>query len=220
MQEFNDKLNRFGEWVIRLVFLNFLWIGFSILGLGIFGVFPATSAMFSVLRKWFIGNDRVKISAEFFSYYKKDFWKSNGLGYFLLILAVVLWTDYRFVSSIANLGMFSLGYVLLIFLVFSLLSLCVLFPIYSHYHLAFFQYIKNAILFPLTNILSMFLLAALLSVIQFIFNQLPGFILCIGISFPAFVIMKIIIPIFQGKSLSVHGFFKMFKRSREESMYY
>ena len=41
MQEFNEKLNHFGEWIIRLVVLNFLWVGFSILGLGIFGDFPS-----------------------------------------------------------------------------------------------------------------------------------------------------------------------------------
>ena len=220
MQQFNEKFNRFGEWVIRLVVLNFLWMGFTIAGLGIFGIFPATSALFSVLRKWFLGNVRVKIATEFFHYYKKDFWKSNGLGYFFLLVAAVLWTDYRFVSSIAQLSMLALGYVVLILLAFSLLSLSVLFPIYAHYQLSFFQYIKNAILFPLTNSLSMIALAAALFMIQFIFNQLPGFILFIGISFPAFVILKIVFPIFHGKSLSIHGFFKMFKRSNEEGMYY
>jgi uncharacterized membrane protein YesL len=220
MQELNNKLNGLGEWVIRLVYLNFLWIGFSLLGLGILGIFPATSALISVLRKYFIKNERVKISSEFYCYYKKDFWKSNGLGYFFLIVAIVLWADYLYVSSIANLGMFALGYVALILLAFSLLSLCVLFPIYSHYQLSFFQYIKQVFLFPITNLFSMILLASALFCIQFIFNSLPGFILFIGISFPAFVLMKIVFPIFQGKSLSVHGFFKMFKRSREESMYY
>ena len=75
MQELNNKLNGLGEWVIRLVYLNFLWIGFSLLGLGILGIFPATSALVSVLRKYFIKNERVKISSEFYRYYKKDFWK-------------------------------------------------------------------------------------------------------------------------------------------------
>ena len=51
MQELNNKLNLFGEWVIRLVYLNILWIGVSLLGLGILGIFPATSALFPVLRK-------------------------------------------------------------------------------------------------------------------------------------------------------------------------
>ena len=98
MQELNNKLNGLGEWVIRLVYLNFLWIGFSLLGLGILGIFPATSALVSVLRKYFIKNERVKISSEFYRYYKKDFWKSNGLGYFFLIVAIVLWADYLYVK--------------------------------------------------------------------------------------------------------------------------
>lgn len=39
MQALNEKLNLFGEWVIRLVLLNVLWIGASLLGLGILGIF-------------------------------------------------------------------------------------------------------------------------------------------------------------------------------------
>ena len=65
MQAFHEKFNRFGEWVIRLVILNVLWLGFSVVGLGILGVFPSTSALFSVLRKWFIGQEQVKITRSF-----------------------------------------------------------------------------------------------------------------------------------------------------------
>ena len=75
MQELNNKLNGLGEWVIRLVYLNFLWIGFSLLGLGILGIFPATSALFSVLRKYFIKNERVKLLLNFIISIKRIFGK-------------------------------------------------------------------------------------------------------------------------------------------------
>ncbi len=220
MQQFNEKLNRFGEWIIRLVVLNILWVGFSVAGLGILGIFPATSALFSVLRKWMVDQKQVKMVSEFTHYYKKDFWKSNGLGYFFSVLAMVILIDYQFITTIANVGMLALGYVLIVMLAFSLLSLCVLFPIYSHYQLSFFQYVKNIILFPLTHLVSMIVMLASLFIIQFIFSEVPGFILFIGISFPAFVIMRIVLPCFQGKQLSLSGFSKLFKKSKEESMYY
>lgn len=37
-------------WIARLAYLNLLWIGFSVLGLGIF-VFLATVSMFAITRK-------------------------------------------------------------------------------------------------------------------------------------------------------------------------
>lgn len=220
MQEFNNKLNSIGEWIIRLVFLNFLWIGGSIVGLGILGVFPATSALFSVLRRWFLKDKRVKIAPEFFKYYKKDFWKSNALGYVLLLISYVILTDYRFISSVTEFWTFAAGYFMLILLAFSLFSLCILFPIYSHLQVSFFQYIKNALFFPLLNIIPMIVMGASLFIIQFIYSHVPGIVLFIGVSFPAFIILKIVFPVLQGKKLSVGDFFKIFKKSKDESVYY
>ncbi|WP_052124141.1 YesL family protein [Ureibacillus manganicus] len=220
MQEFNNRLNRFGEWVIRLVSLNFLWIGFTVLGLGVFGIFPATSAMFSMIRKWLVGNEDIKIASGFIEFYKKDFMKSNLLGYIFVIFAIIIWIDYRWISSNVSLGMFALGYFMLIVLVFALLSFIVLFPIYSHYQLSIIQYMKNAIFFPLANVLTMVVLGAALFMIQLLFSQIPGILLFVGVSFPAYVTMKIILPVFQGKPLSINGFFKIFRKSNEERMYY
>ena len=59
---------------------------------------------------------------------------------FILNIAIVLWIDFRYFISMANLGM-SLGYVAIL-LVFSLLSLCVVFPIYSQYELSLDNILK------------------------------------------------------------------------------
>lgn len=220
MQAFHEKFNRFGEWVIRLVILNVLWLGFSVVGLGILGVFPSTSALFSVLRKWFIGQEQVKITKEFFQYYRQDFWKSNGLGYSLLFIAVILWIDFQFVSSIAHYSTFTLGYIVLLLLAFSLLSCCVVFPIYAHYQLSFLHYIKYTLLFPITNTLSMIVLTVLLFIAQAIFHQFPGFIMFIGVSFPAFIVMKITYPIFQGKQPFISKWIKQMKKAKAERAYF
>ncbi|WP_396954475.1 DUF624 domain-containing protein, partial [Niallia sp.] len=41
--------------IAKLMYVNALWMGCTFLGLGIFGFFPATAAMFSVVRKWIMG---------------------------------------------------------------------------------------------------------------------------------------------------------------------
>ena len=73
------------------------------------------------------------------------------------------------------LGMFALGYVVFVLLAFSLLSLCVLFPIYSHYQLSFFQYIKNPSFSDYSSLINDRTYVGLF-IVQFIFSELPGFI--------------------------------------------
>src|SRR5699024_8438852 len=48
---------RFSVWTLRLAYVNFCWILFTLLGLVLFGFMPATAAMFSIVRKW-IGQRR------------------------------------------------------------------------------------------------------------------------------------------------------------------
>ncbi|WP_084028990.1 YesL family protein [Bacillus sp. J33] len=64
---------------MRLVYLNLLWIAFSLLGIVLFGFFPATAAMFSVVRKWIMGETDVRVFKEFWQTYRKEFWKANRL---------------------------------------------------------------------------------------------------------------------------------------------
>lgn len=76
---FVGVLYRTSEWIMRLVYLNLLWIAFSLLGIVLFGFFPATAAMFSVVRKWIMGETDVRVFKEFWQTYRKEFWKSNRL---------------------------------------------------------------------------------------------------------------------------------------------
>src|SRR3954451_14875416 len=109
MQGFHNKFNDIGEWIYRLIVLNFLWMGFTLLGLGVLGIFPATSALFSVLRKWLMNKKKVKIATDFYHFYRKDFLKSNALGYILSLIAVVIWFDFHYFMSVTNFELFIVG---------------------------------------------------------------------------------------------------------------
>ena len=136
MKGLHNKLNDVGEWIYRLIILNFLWIGFSILGLGILGIFPATNALFAVLRKYLLNKKDVKIASDFYHFYRKDFLKSNVLGFILTLIATVIWIDFRYFMSVTNFGMFIVGNLMLVLVAFLLLALCVVFPIFSHYEMS------------------------------------------------------------------------------------
>ena len=217
MKGLHNKLNDVGEWIYRLIFLNFLWIGFTILGLGVLGIFPATNALFSVLRKYLLNKKDVKIASDFYHFYRKDFLKSNVLGYVLSLIAAVIWIDFRYFMSITNFGMFIVGNLMLVLVAFLLLALCVVFPIFSHYEMSLGQYIKNALLYPFTHLLTMLLLVISIILFDLIVYQVPGFLPFIGISFPCFIMMKILLPKFQNEKSGAKGWFK---RHREETIYY
>lgn len=73
---------RFCEWVMRLAYLNLLWIGFSLAGAVVFGLAPATAAMFAVTRQWVMGNTDIPVFQTFFQTFKKEWAKSSVLGLF------------------------------------------------------------------------------------------------------------------------------------------
>jgi uncharacterized membrane protein YesL len=55
----------------------------------IFGLLPATAAMFAVARKWAMGEVDVPIFRTFWSSYRKEFWKVHTLGVVLTLIGFV-----------------------------------------------------------------------------------------------------------------------------------
>src|SRR5690625_6342583 len=49
------------NWIMRLAYVNILWIAFSLVGIIILGFFPATIGMFTVIRKWIQGDGDIPI---------------------------------------------------------------------------------------------------------------------------------------------------------------
>ena len=66
----------------------------------------------------------------------------------------------------------------------------------------------------------MIVLTVLLFIAQAIFHQFPGFIMFIGVSFPAFIVMKITYPIFQGKQPFISKWIKQMKKAKAERAYF
>lgn len=115
------------EWISRLAFLNILWISFSLLGLILFGFFPATVAMYSVVRKWMYGKEDVSIFRTFWTAYKQEFVKSNLLGLIIFTIGVILYIDFHFVIQATN-SFVSILYIP--FLLISFILVCMVFYIF------------------------------------------------------------------------------------------
>jgi len=75
------------------MYLHFLGVVFTLLGLGVFGISPATAALFSVIHKWFEEYFDIQIFKNLFSVYKIHFFETNSLGIILISIGMFLYVD-------------------------------------------------------------------------------------------------------------------------------
>lgn len=170
-----DNFNKVAYWMLSLIYLNLLWIFFTILGLGILGLFPSTIALFGVIRMMVIKEDQepLKVFQSFWGIFRKDFWKANGFGLFFAFVCYFLIFDFQFVQ-LSN-GQFNFLLPALFFiLISSILTLLFFFPVYVHFELKHFQYIKQSFLIAITSPLELFGILASTLAMYFFLTFLPG----------------------------------------------
>lgn len=161
--------------MLSLIYLNVLWIFFTVVGLGVFGLFPSTIALFGVIRMMIIKEDQepLKVFQAFWGIFKKDFWKANCFGLFFAIIGYFLIFDFQFVQ-LSN-GQFRFLLPALFFiLISSILTLLFFFPVYVHFELKYFQYIKQSFLIAITSPLELFGILASALAMYFFLTFLPG----------------------------------------------
>ncbi len=189
----NSKLYIFVEGFSHLIILNFLWILSCI---PIVTIFPATSAMVSVIRHWKTQGGVTRITHTYFKYFKNNFVQNFILGVIWLIFAAILSIDYFFLAQISSNMKTVLIVCLLIVCLLFLATSVFLFPVVTHYQVNIKYAIKNSFLlsivyFPTTLII--LLNIALLVVILYI-APLTGLI---AFSLLAFVNYSLCHSIFQ-----------------------
>ncbi len=166
---------RLTEWIMRISGTNLLWVLCSapflfilymrlaidpqfvnealtlnwVLGiLAPVTFFPATAAMFTVARKWVMGEPDVKIIRTFFRGYKENYKQSLVGGIFYTILFVVMYVDITvYMVQFRNMQLF--GILMLILMILLFVSLFNFFSMVTHYHMKIGGILKNAILLTL-----------------------------------------------------------------------
>ncbi|ENH96792.1 hypothetical protein J416_08844 [Gracilibacillus halophilus YIM-C55.5] len=155
-----SAIYRLLEWVTKLAYLNLLWIVFSMLGFVVAGLFPATAATFTVSRDWVMGKGDIKIWPVFWNAYKQSFVSSNILGYFIALVAYILYLDFFFLTVTSSQYALLLTIPFLSFSLLFLLTTCYAFPVYVYYQMTVWQVIKSAfvimIVNPLTTLMIVF----------------------------------------------------------------
>ncbi|MBB6691300.1 DUF624 domain-containing protein [Cohnella xylanilytica] len=210
---------KISEWIMRLSVTNVLWVlcslpvwflvlatllpaadtnqlTFSIILISIvspFTLFPATSAMFSVARKWVMGEVDAPLLKTFFRSYKQNYLQAMVGGILYAVLFAVLIIDYQvYLKNLKGFGVLAILFLALMVLLF--ISMFQFFSMLSHFHMKTLQLLKNAVILTIgrplrslsTAIVSAFVLY--ISVFQFQF----------------------LIPFFMGSIIAVVAFFNFY----------
>ena len=65
------------EAIMKIAWLNGIWVLFTLGGGIVFGWAPSTAAMFTVVRKWLLGRPDAPLFKTFYQTYKKEFFKAK-----------------------------------------------------------------------------------------------------------------------------------------------
>ncbi|OAK71959.1 YesL family protein [Lederbergia galactosidilytica] len=186
-----NNFYQFGETVLLLLYVNALWICFTLLGLIIFGLGPSTVAMYTIFRHWAMGRDDLPVFKTFWETFKREFLKANILGVILLMIAYMLYVNWNFLELDGEWITAFSQFILLVATVIYGVMLIYIFPIYVQYENKLFVYFKNAILMALYQpFRTLYAIAACLT-LYYIFFILPVFIFLMGASLSSFVLMWI-----------------------------
>ncbi|WP_211747676.1 DUF624 domain-containing protein [Paenibacillus sp. Marseille-Q4541] len=169
-------LYRLTEWITRFAGSNLLWVlcaspffffvivKILVMGQGMtnesiqmnwaiaivapFTFFPATTALFNVVRKWVMGDTDVPVFKTYFTGYKENYKQSMIGGLFYTLLFVIMYLDYTvYMTQFENLQL--VGIIMLILLLLLGVSMFNFFSMVVHYHMSIGMILKNAVLITL-----------------------------------------------------------------------
>jgi uncharacterized membrane protein YesL len=182
-------LYKVGDLLAKAMYVHFLWVVFTLAGLAIFGVMPATAAVFSVIRKWLMKENDVPVFRTFVDSYKSCFIETNLLGLFYLLLGLFLYFDLRILNIELHMNIIRIFVLIAVFL-YILMGLFLL-PVYVHFNLSKLNYIKQSFLIVFARPLESFLMLVSLVVSYYLFLYLPVVFIFAGSTIVSFPLMWI-----------------------------
>lgn len=172
----------------KIAYINLLWLIFTILGLGIFGVTPASVALLAVVRQWLMKDMDIPIFKEFFHTYKKEFIHSNIFGLIFIVALAILYSNFVYIFQESGVLQIILTIGLIINGIIFLIMIIYFFPVYVHYHLKFHEYFKHSFLMGMINIHLVLFICFCFFVIYHLFIYFPVYV---GLFLPSIIGMTL-----------------------------
>lgn len=176
--------------------LNVLWVLFTIMGLGVFGIGPATFALFTCLRRHVVYQEESHVFKAFKKAYFEAFQADNRWSVLLSYLLMVALGLNRFVVNPLVGSNSMLGKVSFVTAVFLLSLLLFLFPTSTHFALKGLQKIVQPFVFMVMSPLEWGLAILVVVVTTWLYANFPVFILFLGVALPAYAVTFILVKRF------------------------
>ncbi|MDL4840305.1 YesL family protein [Aquibacillus rhizosphaerae] len=177
------------ERISKFAYVNLLWIVFTLAGIILFGFFPATIALFTVIRKWVLNDYDVPVFKTFWNSYKQEFLKGNLVGLIIAMIGVIFYVNLSYMQVNKD-TLLMLTHIPLYLVMFAIsLTLLYLIPVYVHYNVPFIQMFKNAFLIMFINPLNNLLLIISITITLYGMSFIPGVLFFFAGSVTAYIIM-------------------------------
>lgn len=167
------------EWIMKLAYVNLVWFLFTLAGFMVFGIFPATVALFTIIRKWMMKEREVPIWKTFLDVYKKEFKRANGLGAILVSFGAFITLDVIYLLNMDGPLSSILVVPFLIVAFLYLVTILYFFPVYVHYELKWIDYLKHSLFLGIFHIhmslLMLISISALLFILLYLTSLIPFF---------------------------------------------
>lgn len=183
----DGKIYKTMEFIMNAFLLNLLWL---VLCLPILTIFPATTAMFGVVREWKKQND-ISIFSSFFRLLKENFKQSFLIGLLWLVFTGLLLGDFIITNQLNS----SVKYILFsFFFLMGILYLFVsiyIFPVLVHYKVTWKYAIKNALLLSISRLHHTILSILIIAAVMVLCFYLPAAMM-LGFSISAYLIYSLV----------------------------
>lgn len=183
----DGKIYKTMEFIMNAFLLNLLWL---VLCLPILTVFPATTAMYGVVREWKKQND-IRIFFAFFRLFKENFKQSFLIGILWLVFTGLLLGDLIIINQLNS----SVKYILFSFLfLMGILYLFVsiyIFPVLVHYQVTWKNAIKNAMLLSISRLHHTILSILIIAAVMVLCFYLPAAMM-LGFSISAYLVYSLV----------------------------
>lgn len=172
---FSAKAYSFFDTLLWIACLNLLWIVFSIAGLGVFGVGPATAAAQILVRRRVRGGAAPLFRA-FTREFGRNFGRGNGLALPVLLAGGALGLNWNYFSASGDLLSQLMAAGVFLAAIFLVAVVCHLFPMFARYELPLPQYLLMSSRFALRHLAGTAILLFVTAAALYASRALPGLI--------------------------------------------
>ncbi|GAB2557611.1 YesL family protein [Gracilibacillus alcaliphilus] len=184
------------EWIAKIAYLNVLWLLFTAAGLVVFGLFPATVAMFTIIRKWLMGTIQEWDFRMFWDIYKQEFWKSNRIGAVFFVVFFLSYVNIQYMNYYETGFHQMIKVPLMVVMIVLAVAMLYVIPVYVHYQVSLKEVFKYSfylmLIHPIYNIGMLISLGISLLMMLFLPNAVFFFL---G-SLTAYIIMRTCLHVF------------------------